>query len=167
MGHPLPDGSVLLEATQLAGGFLRIKRSVLEKFIEYYPTYKYYDTHPIPEARMEQVEFFTAGLDREPEVRLLQDIEMMMNQANGNGVDLTPLKPRFDELKQVRQFVGEDYCFSNRLRNMGIQLFIYPNATISHFGVQGWTGNFNEFLKKQQTEANKETNKETNKEATK
>ena len=159
MGHPLPDGSALLEANQLAGGFLRIKRSVLEKFMEFYPTYKYHDTHPIPEQRTEQVEFFTAGLDREPEVRLLQDIEMMMNQSNGNGVDLTSLKPRFDELKQIRQFVGEDYCFSNRLRNMGIQLFIYPNATISHFGMQGWTGNFNEFLKNQGKEQQKAAEK--------
>jgi len=30
---------------------------------------------------------------------------------------------------------------------MGIPQFIYPNATISHYGVNGWTGNFHESLK--------------------
>ena len=38
---------------------------------------------------------------------------------------------------------------------MGVELFIYPNATISHFGVQGWTGNFNQFLKQKDSEAQK------------
>jgi hypothetical protein len=145
MGRPLPDGSALIQAGQLAGGFLRIKRSVLEKFIEFYPTHRYNDTNPQPELRAEQVEFFTAGVNREPELLLLKDIEQLMNGST-NGVDLTALKPRFEALKGVREFVGEDYCFSNRLSAMGIELFIYPNATISHFGVQGWTGNFNQVL---------------------
>ena len=147
MGKPLPDGSALLQANQLAGGFLRIKRSVLEKFMEYYPTHRYHDTHPIPELQTEQVEFFTAGLNREPEILLLKEIEELMVKANGSGVDLMPLKPKFDALKGVRDFIGEDYCFSNRLREMGVELFIYPNATITHFGIQGWSGNFNQFLK--------------------
>lgn len=155
MGRVLPDGSALLVANQLAGGFLRIKRSVLEKFIEFYPTHCYRDTHPDPAMGQNQVEFFTAGVSREPEINLLRDIEQLMKDSNGNGVDLTPLKSRFEELKQVREFVGEDYCFSNRLRAMGVELFIYPNATISHFGVQGWTGNFNQFLKQKDSEAQK------------
>ena len=140
----MQDGSALLEATQLAGGFLRIKRSVLERFIEFYPNNVYKDTNPIPEMQVDQVEFFTAGMDREPEISLLKDIEGMMAEG---PVDLASLKPRFDALREPRQFIGEDYCFSNRLRAMGVPLFIYPNATISHFGVQGWTGNFNTFLK--------------------
>jgi glycosyltransferase involved in cell wall biosynthesis len=36
-GRRLPDGSALIEAQVLAGGFLRIKRSVLEKFRDKYP----------------------------------------------------------------------------------------------------------------------------------
>lgn len=152
VGHPLPDGSALIEATQLAGGFLRIKRSVLEKFVAHYPTHRYSDTHPVPEMRTDQVEFFSCGIDREPEISLLREIEQLMRQANGSGVDLAPLAPKFEALKQVREFVGEDYTFSNRLRAMGVQLFIYPNATISHFGVRGWTGNFNSFLRERETQ---------------
>ena len=36
-GRDLGDGTALIEALVLAGGFLRIKRSALEKFREYYP----------------------------------------------------------------------------------------------------------------------------------
>jgi hypothetical protein len=36
IGHRLNDGSALLEADVLAGGFLRIKRQVLEAFREHY-----------------------------------------------------------------------------------------------------------------------------------
>ena len=149
VGIPLPDGSNLITAFQLAGGFLRIKRSVLEKFIEYYPTHRYGDSHPVPEARVEQIEFFSCGVNREPEIRLLKEIEEAMS-ANGGVVDLNPLKEKFEALKGVRDFVGEDYCFSNRLRDMGIPLFIYPNATISHFGINAWTGNFNSMLREKE-----------------
>jgi glycosyltransferase involved in cell wall biosynthesis len=145
IGIPMPDGSSLIKASRLAGGFLRIKRSVLERYIEFYPMNHYGDTHPIPEARIPQVEFFACGIDREPEVNLLRDIHEEMKK-NGSHLDMTPFKERFEKLKEPRDFVGEDYCFSNRLTNMGVPLFIYPNATISHFGVQGWTGNFNTFL---------------------
>ena len=121
--------------------------------MEFYPTHCYNDTHPIPEMRKEQVEFFTAGLSREDEITLLKDIEQMMTESE--LVDLKPLKERFEALKKTREFVGEDYSFSNRLRAMGIRLFIWPNATISHYGVQGWTGNFNDFLREKQKEYQK------------
>ena len=145
IGIPLPDGSSLIKAHQLAGGFLRIKKSVLEKFIDFYPTHKYGDTHPTPELRMAQVEFFACGIDREQEVSLLKDIAEAAGK-NGTNLDMTPFKERFAKLTESRDFIGEDYTFSNRLTRMGIPLFIYPNATIGHFGVQGWTGNFHNFM---------------------
>lgn len=152
MGHQMPEGGALIQASQLAGGFLRIKRSVLEKYMEYYPTV-YKDTHPVPEMQKHQFEFFTAGLSREPEINLLKDLEQLI----GIGpVDLAEFKPRFDALKEPRDFVGEDYAFSNRLRDMGVDLFIYPNATISHFGVNAWTGNFDEYLRNRDKEMQKE-----------
>lgn len=152
MGVSLPDGSSLIEASQLAGGFLRIKRSVLEKYMETYPlTYK--DSHPDPAARRNQTEFFTAGVDRTAEVKLLKEIEDRMTLAD--KVDLSDLKGKFDALKSVRDFIGEDYSFSNRLTDMGLKLFIYPNATITHYGVNHWTGNFHEHLKKLQSDSEK------------
>ena len=146
VGIALPDGGKLVTAFQLAGGFLRIKRSVLEKFVEYYPTHRYKDTNPDPNMQTEQIEFFTAGLSRESEILLIKDLENEMKKSNGSGVDLSKFKERFEALKQPRDFIGEDYCFSNRLREMGVPLYIYPDATITHFGVNGWTGNFNTYM---------------------
>ena len=143
-GYNLPDGNQLIEAAQLAGGFLRVKRSVFEKYIEFYPMNTYKDTHPTPEERKPQVEFFATGIDREPDILLLRDIEEEMKK--NNVVDLSPFKERFEKLREPRDFIGEDYTFSNRLRNMGIPLFIYPNVNITHFGVQGWPGNFQQYL---------------------
>ena len=157
VGQPLPDGSALIQANQLAGGFLRIKRSVLEKFMEFYPTHRYADSHPIPEMRTEQVEFFSCGINREPEINLLKEIAERMGE--GGTVNLDDLKPKFDALKTTREFVGEDYCFSNRLREMGVPMFIYPNATISHYGIQGWTGNFNTFLREKEAAGKAEISK--------
>lgn len=151
-GYPLPDGSALIKAHQLAAGFLRIKRAVLEKFIEFYPYHRYNDTHPNPELRTEQIEFFTCGVNREPEIHLLKEIEELMNKSNDASIDLAPLKPKFKALKETREFIGEDYCFSNRVQAMGIDLLIYPNATIGHYGVHGWTGNFNTFLREKEAQ---------------
>jgi hypothetical protein len=126
----------------------------LEKYIEFYPMNCYKDTNPNPELQTKHVEFFATGIDREPDILLLRDIEEAMRK-NGDHLDMTPFKERFEKLKGLRDFIGEDYCFSNRLRNMGVPLFIYPNVTISHFGVQGWTGNFDQFMKEHQKEAPK------------
>jgi glycosyltransferase involved in cell wall biosynthesis len=48
-GRKLPDGSALIEAAVLAGGFLRIKRSVLEKFREKYPEQWYIEPTTDPD----------------------------------------------------------------------------------------------------------------------
>ena len=42
---------------------------------------------------------------------------------------------------------GEDRMFCKRLKEMGIGLFIYPNVTINHYGVKGWEGNYDKFLR--------------------
>ena len=42
---------------------------------------------------------------------------------------------------------GEDRIFGERLKEMGIAVFIYPNINFGHFGVKGWTGNFDTWLR--------------------
>jgi len=53
-GHPfgrvLPDGTALLKAHVVAGGFLRIKRKALEKFKDYYPDLWYNEPSADPSA---------------------------------------------------------------------------------------------------------------------
>ena len=110
-GKPLNDGTALIEAWVLAGGFLRIKRQVLEQYREHYPDLWYRESSSAPDQPDKKfTQFFAA-------------------EATNH------------------QFYGEDHMFSKRLREMGIPMFIYPNATIAHFGVKAWTGNLDQHLK--------------------
>ena len=60
-GRPLEDGSALIEAAVLAGGFLRIKRSLLERFREHYPDLWYVEPSTDPqEPDHKFTEFFIA-----------------------------------------------------------------------------------------------------------
>ena len=42
---------------------------------------------------------------------------------------------------------GEDRVFGKRLKAIGIETWIYPNINFSHYGVKGWTGNFDQSLR--------------------
>ena len=44
------------------------------------------------------------------------------------------------------QRYGEDAYFCRKLREAGIKLWIDPNITIVHYGVQGYPGNYHEHL---------------------
>ena len=110
-GRTLADGSALIEAEVLAGGFLRIKREVLEKFREHFPDLWYREPSTRPNEPERKYTQFFAAKDEE------------------------------------HQFVGEDHWFSKRLKEMGTSMFIYPNVMIEHFGVKGWSGNFDKFLR--------------------
>ena len=126
VGRVLPDGSALIKADFLAGGFLRMKREVLEKYKEKYPdlTYKDMSADPGYPDRI-YTEFFACE--------------------------------RKDGLRW-----GEDRVFGKRLAEMGIDIFIYPNIEFGHFGVKGWMGNFDRWLRnpaEQQREGMENTEK--------
>ncbi len=42
---------------------------------------------------------------------------------------------------------GEDRVFGKRMQELGIEPWIYPNVDVSHFGVKGWSGNFDTYLR--------------------
>ena len=42
---------------------------------------------------------------------------------------------------------GEDRFFGKRLDKLGIQTMIYPNIDFTHYGVKGWGGNFDKWLR--------------------
>jgi glycosyltransferase involved in cell wall biosynthesis len=44
---------------------------------------------------------------------------------------------------------GEDRLFCKRLKEMGMDIFIYPNVNMGHYGVKGWSGNYDKFLRGQ------------------
>lgn len=111
-GRDLGNGTALLKAHVLAGGFLRIKRHVLEKYREFHKDHWYVEASTNPD---------------KPQYRYTQ---FFASQKDADG-----------------QFYGEDHWFSKRIREMGTQMMIYPDATITHFGVNGWSGNLDKWLK--------------------
>lgn len=116
VGRVLPDGSALIKAAFLAGGFMRVKRAALQKFKDSYPQYRYKDSSADPSAPdREYVEFSTCEI------------------ADG-----------------LRW--GEDRVFGKRLAAIGIDAWIYPNIQFGHFGIKGWTGNFDKFLRGQKAD---------------
>lgn len=111
IGRALPDGSALLKAEAVASGFLRIKRSALEKFRDHYPDFRYKEPYADPSNKdRTYIEFFACG-------------------------------------REGMTKYGEDMMFCKRLREMGMDMFIYPNVNIGHYGVKGWLGNYDKFLK--------------------
>lgn len=116
VGRLLEDGTALLLSEYLAGGFMRIKRSALERFKEHYPQFVYYDPSADPSSPSRlYTEFSTCELGRDAQDR--------------------PIR------------WGEDRVFGRRLKDMGIQCHIYPNIDFGHYGIKGWTGNFDHWLR--------------------
>jgi hypothetical protein len=56
------DGEPLIAAERLPAGFLRIKKTALEKFAAAYPERWYWDTHDETKERIKVVQFFTTSL---------------------------------------------------------------------------------------------------------
>lgn len=118
VGRQLPDGSALIKAEYLAGGFLRIKRSALEKFRDaYYDKYWYCDNGADPSA---------------PDRRYIEFFTCERGQLGGEGPMLR---------------WGEDRVFGRRMREIGIESWIYPNIDFGHYGIKGWMGNYDRFLR--------------------
>ena len=116
VGRVLEDGTALIQAEYLAGGFMRIKRALLEQYRDHFKDLRYQDTSADPGApNREYVQFFNCETKTTPEGQRLR--------------------------------WGEDRIFGERLKEMGIAVFIYPNINFGHFGVKGWTGNFDTWLR--------------------
>jgi glycosyltransferase involved in cell wall biosynthesis len=118
IGRVLPDGSALIKSHYLAGGFMRIKRSALQKFKDSYPQYRYFDSSADPDyPEREYVEFSTCAIAPD----------------------------KNNPQRNLRW--GEDRIFGQRLQAIGIDAWIYPNINFGHYGIKGWTGNFDQFLR--------------------
>lgn len=117
VGRMLSNNEAVIKAAFLAGGFIRIKREVLEKYREKYEAdYHYYDAGADPNSpERKYVEFFTC--------------ERAQMEKDG---------------PMLRW--GEDRVFGKRLQAIGIESWIYPNVDFGHYGVKGWMGNYHRWL---------------------
>jgi hypothetical protein len=115
----LTDGSYLLQAYNVSGGFMRIKRSAIEKYADAYPNDIYLDDFAWPSRKG----------------RIYTSFFMC-------------------DIKDYVRY-GEDAYFSRRMKEIGVDLWIDTNITITHYGVKGWTGNFHEHNLRQTDEVKK------------
>ena len=115
VGRFLDDGSALLKASYLAGGFIRIKREAVIKYKEHYKDYVYYDH----------------GADPSYPERLYTEFFTCERRMSSDGMSLR---------------WGEDRVFGLRMKDIGIESWIYPKANFGHYGIKGWTGNFHDYL---------------------
>lgn len=115
-GRMLPDGTAIIQAEYLAGGFLRMKRQALQAYKDHYKDFIYYDQ----------------GADPSCPERLYTEFFTCQRETNEAG---TPLR------------WGEDRIFGRRMQAIGVESFIYPNVHMGHYGIKGWTGNYDKFLR--------------------
>jgi len=52
----------------------------------------------------------------------------------------------WNEIKD-RIFTGMDYCFSDKVKNMGYQLWVDPTIRIGHWGTVGFEGDYDKYLR--------------------
>ena len=106
LGQEIGENQAILEADRVAAGFLRIKKPVIEKYVEMHPE----DYFHIRESGDKVYRFF-------------------WNEVIDN------------------EFTGMDMAFSEKLKALGYQLWIYPNIDISHWGPTENMGNLDKHLK--------------------
>lgn len=116
VGRLLGDGSALIKSDYLSGGFMRIKRGILEKFKETYKDDVYQDSAA------------------DPSTPLRVYTNFFICEVTGG----------------LRW--GEDRVFGKKLAAMGEQVWIYPNIDFGHYGIKGWHGNFDRWLKNPDTQ---------------
>lgn len=112
-GHPkgklIGENQALLLADSAGAGFMRIKRSALERYKEAYPDLAYRD-------------FTAAGEERQ--------YHAFFECKNEDGM-----------------FKGEDFVFCKRWQQIGGDIWIEPNVTITHYGMSGFEGNLDRSLR--------------------
>jgi glycosyltransferase involved in cell wall biosynthesis len=119
VGRVLDNGTALLRSAYLAGGFMRLKRIALEKFREAYPDLTYHDSSADPsEPDRIYTEFCSCEIAKDKE-------------EDG-----------------VRLRWGEDRVMGKRFKAIGIDCWIYPDVDFGHYGIRGWLGNYDKWLRK-------------------
>lgn len=143
-GNVYMDGG-LLRCKHIGTGFMRLRRSALEKYIAAYPeTYK-----PGDGAQHEQIHnVFDCGPDLHKRITdmigpVLRDI------ASGKGSGKKLAKKALEDIKEFyakNQFWGEDLFFCDRWAALGERIWIDPDIDFQHSGKKAYRGNLFKWL---------------------
>jgi hypothetical protein len=80
-----------------------------------------------------------------PELRYEESVIKTVNHPVAEAYDLFCMGIH----AKRKRFTTEDYYFCQRWRDIGGELWIYPNIEFDHIGKKAYRGNFHEFLRKQ------------------
>ena len=81
-----------------------------------------------------------------PELKYRENVVKTMNRKIEEAFDFFGMG--IDETRG--RYTTEDYMFCKRWRDMGGQLWIYPDVDFDHIGRKAYSGNFHQFLLKAQ-----------------
>lgn len=156
VGRVLADGSALIKAAFLAGGFMRIKRSALQKFKDYYsqPRVREDVAQLIGELESaERTPILEKTIASLKELGTIAPLTYQDSSADPNCPERIYTEFSTCEVKGGLRW-GEDRVFGKRLAAIGIEAWIYPNIQFGHFGIKGWTGNYDKFLRGKPADGN-------------
>ncbi len=138
-GEPLVGD--LQPVNDLAGGFLRIKMSVFDRFDVFFPEKRY--QHDGEEPR---TEYFTVGLTEKdgcqhPAEALCRRIRAILVAFEAKGhreVPLGQMQAVMAEKLPLPEIVGEDVGFIRCCRAMGVRAYVDTKLVLRHYGEIGF-----------------------------
>ena len=80
-----------------------------------------------------------------PELKYKENVVKTMNRKIEEAYDFFGMG--IDDTRG--RYTTEDYMFCKRWRDIGGQLWIYPDIDFDHIGRKAYTGNFHEYLMRQ------------------
>lgn len=89
-------------------------------------------------------EVFERMAEAHPELKYRESVVKTLNRKIEEAYDFFNMG--IDETRG--RYTTEDYMFCKRWRDMGGQLWIYPDIDFDHIGRKAYSGNFHEFLLK-------------------
>ncbi len=131
-GKEIPEKDIrLLDMWGIPGGFLIYSREAFERTRPNLDTY-------VDDKLEEYLECFKCNIESGP--KLTEAKLRNMSREELKAFAIASIKPQ----KGTR--IGEDIYFQQRYKEMGGVVWLEPNVTIQHWGVNHWEGNYHEHL---------------------
>ena len=152
----LPDGRRFVEVAEASTGFWLVRRSVIERMVAAYPEMAYWDDTPGNKGKRLH-NLMAMGIDPfSPYELAKRNLEHAALRASaGEGVSglvaaanaLAVSREGLSTGASLGRYLSEDYAFCRLATSIGIKVYIYISAHLSHTGICVYSGAFGDTLK--------------------
>lgn len=153
----LPDGRRFVEVAEASTGFWIMRRHVVERMVAAYPELAYLDDTPGNKGK-KLYNLMAMGIDPMSPYELARKrIEAAgLNAASGAGSmadlmeaarALLSMRPGLDTGESLGRYLSEDYAFCRLATTLGIKIYVYLDARLSHTGICTYAGVFGDTLR--------------------